>query len=428
MSTDSDTASVRNRNDFSSKTRELIAKKSGYICAFPDCGWLTIAGSDSRSSEITDIGVAAHITAAAPGGPRYDSIISSEERSSERNGIWLCQNHAKHVDDNEKEYTADTLRRWKTQHEASIFHRVKTGEELAPYGITRVSFKNVGAFKEEYSFRLGQHNILLGGNESGKTTICQIIASFSGTVHWNKFNERFHFIERAATYPYIEVSRRTRTKADSVRLTAVPTEEEENSASARLHVEVNSLPSMGWSKTLVRVLHLNEQFYKRSGDLNDAWPECVAYLAEVLDTPEDLMWDSIRQEFFQTSTFGFKFKRTSHRELEIKVPKNNRDFYLPQALISGGESTLAFLEIVLKVIQLHSDDYWLLIIDSGFFVKLDVRNQEALFDTLRQASDVNVQTIFCLHAEKDANALKDANQSSWVNAQHFGKLTLHSFL
>jgi ribosomal protein L37AE/L43A len=47
---------------------------------------------------MNNIGVAAHISGAAPGGPRYDASMSSEARKSINNGIWLCANCARLVD------------------------------------------------------------------------------------------------------------------------------------------------------------------------------------------------------------------------------------------------------------------------------------------------------------------------------------------
>ena len=55
----------------------------------------------------------AHITAAAIGGPRYDRDLTPEQRSSGNNAIWLCQNCAKLIDNDEVFYTAGLLRMWK---------------------------------------------------------------------------------------------------------------------------------------------------------------------------------------------------------------------------------------------------------------------------------------------------------------------------
>ena len=59
------------------------------------------------------MGIAAHITAASVGGPRFDDSISSDERKGIDNGIWLCQNCAKLIDNDEKKYTVELLNKWK---------------------------------------------------------------------------------------------------------------------------------------------------------------------------------------------------------------------------------------------------------------------------------------------------------------------------
>lgn len=56
------------------------------------------------------IGVAAHITAASPNGPRYDPKMTPQDRRDISNGIWLCQDCAKIVDDDpEGEFTSEAL-------------------------------------------------------------------------------------------------------------------------------------------------------------------------------------------------------------------------------------------------------------------------------------------------------------------------------
>jgi hypothetical protein len=56
-----------------------------------------------------NIGVAAHIAAAASRGRRYDPAMTAEERSDISNGIWLCQNHAKLIDSDPDLYTRKVL-------------------------------------------------------------------------------------------------------------------------------------------------------------------------------------------------------------------------------------------------------------------------------------------------------------------------------
>ena len=67
------------RTDFSQKTKVIIAARSGYRCSIPDCNRATI-GPGAFPDETSSIGVASHIFAASPGGPRgkrglYDAEI-----------------------------------------------------------------------------------------------------------------------------------------------------------------------------------------------------------------------------------------------------------------------------------------------------------------------------------------------------------------
>ena len=62
----------------------------------------------------SSIGTAAHICAAAPGGPRYDADMSSNERSGIDNGIWLCAHDGRLIDTDVVAYTAEVLKRLET--------------------------------------------------------------------------------------------------------------------------------------------------------------------------------------------------------------------------------------------------------------------------------------------------------------------------
>src|ERR1043165_3756282 len=93
--------------------RNLVARRRGMQCSNPKCRAST-SGPQLDSQKALNIGVAAHITAASPGGPRYDSSLSVMNRQSADNGIWLCQNCAKLVDNDPGRYTVVRLRQWKS--------------------------------------------------------------------------------------------------------------------------------------------------------------------------------------------------------------------------------------------------------------------------------------------------------------------------
>jgi hypothetical protein len=56
------------RHDFNAATKRKLAEFAGYRCSKPNCGVPTI-GAAFDGETVINIGVAAHITAAAPGGP-----------------------------------------------------------------------------------------------------------------------------------------------------------------------------------------------------------------------------------------------------------------------------------------------------------------------------------------------------------------------
>lgn len=66
---------------------------------------------------MNNIGVAAHIHAASPGGPRYDQTMSPKQRKSIANALWLCASCASKIDRDTSKYRPELLREWKAQAE-----------------------------------------------------------------------------------------------------------------------------------------------------------------------------------------------------------------------------------------------------------------------------------------------------------------------
>ncbi|MCJ2184060.1 hypothetical protein MTR62_15350 [Novosphingobium sp. 1949] len=104
-----------------------IAKRAGWLCSFPSCRALTVGATEDGDGEI-NLGTAAHICAAAPGGPRYDEKMTPEQRSSAENGIWMCRDHGKAIDSDEKAFTVGLLREWKRQVQEDSWRRVLRNE------------------------------------------------------------------------------------------------------------------------------------------------------------------------------------------------------------------------------------------------------------------------------------------------------------
>ena len=68
--------------DFTQSVKNSLAAKVGYRCSNPFCRIPTI-GSNADASGTINIGEAAHITAAEPGGARYDSSLTVDQRKDE---------------------------------------------------------------------------------------------------------------------------------------------------------------------------------------------------------------------------------------------------------------------------------------------------------------------------------------------------------
>jgi hypothetical protein len=100
------------RDEFATDVKRVLAARAGHRCSKLNCRAPT-AGPQIDSDGAVNVGVAAHITAASEGGPRYDRNMSNDERMSAANGIWLCQTCAKRIDSDPDRYSVKVLRAWK---------------------------------------------------------------------------------------------------------------------------------------------------------------------------------------------------------------------------------------------------------------------------------------------------------------------------
>jgi hypothetical protein len=146
-------------------------------------------GPQSEPSGVVNVGVAAHITAASQGGPRFDVNISEKERRSASNGIWLCQNCAKLIDSDLEAYSAESLREWKGRAEAEARKRI--GKTHSRAGV-RSHKKAVAAIKHDQKMRddltrdlLKKSSERMGlprGYRAVRLSFCTARSSFAGLM------------------------------------------------------------------------------------------------------------------------------------------------------------------------------------------------------------------------------------------------------
>ena len=114
------------RDDFLKKTVDDVAKRAGYQCSNPGCRRRTVGPSESNSNKHVHIGKAAHITAASPAGPRYNSNLTPDERRAITNAIHLCADCADLIDKNQGiDFSVDLLLWWKETNENEVWEELK---------------------------------------------------------------------------------------------------------------------------------------------------------------------------------------------------------------------------------------------------------------------------------------------------------------
>lgn len=102
-------------NDFTKPIIRKLSIRAGNICSNPDCRSPTSGAKAGEEEGMLNMGVAAHICAASPGGPRYDfyPAMTSVERASYKNGIWLCIKCSTIIDKDSQAYPVPLLQQWK---------------------------------------------------------------------------------------------------------------------------------------------------------------------------------------------------------------------------------------------------------------------------------------------------------------------------
>lgn len=111
------------RDDFTKPTIDILAKRVGYLCSNPACRKHTV-GPNEQDDKATLIGIAAHIKAASPRGPRYDFSMTETERKNINNGIWLCANCAMLIDKDKTAFPIELLISWKESSENEMKDKI----------------------------------------------------------------------------------------------------------------------------------------------------------------------------------------------------------------------------------------------------------------------------------------------------------------
>ncbi|WP_456457910.1 HNH endonuclease [Reichenbachiella sp.] len=115
--------------DFSKNTKDIIAKRAGFICSNPDCRVRTI-GPNTDAEKSTTIGEAAHIFGARFNSKRFKKQMNDSARAEVTNAIWLCRNCHKLIDTDDQRFSTTLLFKWREIHESYVLSELgnKTDE------------------------------------------------------------------------------------------------------------------------------------------------------------------------------------------------------------------------------------------------------------------------------------------------------------
>jgi hypothetical protein len=106
---------------FSKPVKLTLGQRAAYLCNNPGCRKLTV-GPHSEITKSLITGEAAHISAEAEGGPRYNATQTDTERNGIGNGIWLCTECHTKIDKDPASYPVEKLLTWREQHELYVSH------------------------------------------------------------------------------------------------------------------------------------------------------------------------------------------------------------------------------------------------------------------------------------------------------------------
>ena len=122
-----------------------MAARAGHLCSV--CHKTTSGPAGEPDRSISD-GVAAHITAAAAWGPRFDPSLTQQQRRGAENGIWVCTQCAREVDADTSAFSVDLLLGLKRLREEAAARELRPASDLSDQSARLIEFPHANtAFK-----------------------------------------------------------------------------------------------------------------------------------------------------------------------------------------------------------------------------------------------------------------------------------------
>lgn len=191
------------RDEFTDEVKRAVSARVGSICSNPDCRAPT-SGPQDDPTKALNVGVAAHITGAVPGGPRYDSSLSPESRRHADNSIWLCQNCAKLVDNDASQFQESLLRAWKIVAEQRAVSSIGKTPTLVAEPQSQQKLRAILPWKGKYitlaQMSIGKAVMLIGPVRGRSPVLLQDCNEFFITIGNNDWSRSISLANIAVSF------------------------------------------------------------------------------------------------------------------------------------------------------------------------------------------------------------------------------------
>lgn len=386
------------RDEFTLTTKRILAERAGQRCSNPDCGRSTAGPSDDVSGESTQLGKAAHITAASEGGPRYDPNLSPEKRSSPENGIWLCAECADRMDkrENEVQYPVELLRNWKKLHESATGTDFATMRNRAFYPVRKLTLIDFAGVQGEATINFGALTIFHGTSKLNKT-VGELLRIFSDRERF----ERTRQPRSGSTWNYgripitedksfvINVSTkkpRNFPPTGKIRLCLSDSKEVIICAGTNdvsISIGDTRLPVFS---SVINVVSIGGNFHQTvfGSPLSDEEPNTIGGLSRFFCISVGELKDCIKGVPTNSSVFGYSYEIRDDSELYLKIRGN--DDFCSLGVLSGGEQNRFVLDLVIKIaMYLATVKPTVLTIDQSHIISLDQKGWAFFLEWVEKA-------------------------------------------
>jgi hypothetical protein len=399
------------RDEFLLETKRALASRAGYSCSI--CNKLTIGPSDERETSINLTGIAAHISAASIGGRRYNLLLTSSERSNIKNGIWLCNNHADLIDGDEVTYTTQHLQVIKKNHEDRIKYK-QSGIKTEKGVITNVELSNLGLISTTIRLDFTDKNIIIGVNGTGKTLICDFIASLANKKYLKRWKKRYGTPVTSTCCIYY-------FKNQFEKFSISMNRQREVSYS----YNDNEIPLL---IPAITIFYLNESYWDFVNKLSEEEQDEKSEIEKLA-----AYFQITNQEFISIVNAIDRGTKIFANDISINDSKENlRVKFYPQPnspvlsfnALSGGEQERVLIEIALKLASYYARfNSTILIIEKNSFVSLDDGGVNQLLDFFRK-KEFDFQFFFTTLFNRNYNLQQFSVNELCVEA-HAIKVVVH---